>query len=132
MGRWNGLVGARPVLPDPTVHAQLPLSFLCWLSHPIFSLLTLHQDLPPFPGMDVAFRRFILIYIPRHQHNAACSCLHLVTLQMLISFNVGGIGVPFVQWFGTECDHHMYPPMWKASHLYLMGDMIYMKKISLY
>ena len=96
MGRWNGLVGARLVLPDPTVHVWLPLLFLCSLSRPIFSLLTLCQDPPPFPGMDAAFRRFMLIYIPRQQHNVACSCLHLVSMWMLISFIVGGAGVPFV------------------------------------
>jgi hypothetical protein len=90
MGRWNGLVGAHPVLPDPTVHAWLPLSFLRWLSHPIFFLLTLRQDPPPFPGMDPAFGRFMLIYIPRRQHNVAC-CLHLVSMQTLISFITGGV-----------------------------------------
>ena len=105
MGGWNGSVGAHPVLPGLTVHALLPLSFLCWLSHPIFSLPTLCQDPPPFPGMDVAFGRFMLIYIPQHQHNAAC-CLHLVSMQTLISFITRGVGVPFVQWFDTECNYN--------------------------
>ena len=106
MGRWKGSVRACPVLLGPTVHMQLPLSFLYWLSHPIFSLLALCQDLPPFPGMDVAFGRFMPIYIPRRQHNTACSCLHLVSMQTLICFITGGIGVPFVWWFGTECDYN--------------------------
>jgi len=106
MGGWKGLVGAHPVLLGPTVHVWLPLSFLHWLSHPIFSLLTLHQDPPPFPGMDVDLRRFMPIYIPWHQHNVACSCLHLVSMWTLICFIAGDVGVPFVQWFGTECDHN--------------------------
>jgi len=62
MGRWNGLVGAHLVLLDPTVPMWLPLSFLRWLSHPIFSLLALRQDPPPFPGTDAAFGSFMLIY----------------------------------------------------------------------
>ena len=60
----------------------------------------------PFPWYGCGFWE---IHADLRQHNVACSCLHLVSMRRLISFIAGGVGVPFVRWFGTECDHHMYP-----------------------
>jgi hypothetical protein len=122
MGRWNGLVGAHPVLPDPTVHAWLPLSFLRWLSHPIFSLLALRQDPPPFPGTDAAFGRFMPIYANIMQLAVAsiqfqCGGLFLSSREALVCHLSDGLALNVI----TTCTlttHVLWHPTRKAVALF--------------